>query len=72
MILSCEPGPYLSDYTAVEFLLSVEKEHMVSKHNAIRKLKSIDIPSFIDDLQLEDQTDPNNMDNMVEWLETRL
>ena len=45
---------------------------MVSKHIAGRKLKSIDIPSFIDDQQLEDQTDPNNMDDMVEWLETRL
>ena len=56
-ILSCKPGPYLSDHTTVEFLLSVEKEHMVSKHITIRKLKSIDIPSFIDDLQLEDQTD---------------
>ena len=49
-ILSYKPGPYLSDHTAVEFLLSVEKEHMISKHIAIRKLKSIDIPSFIDDL----------------------
>ena len=45
---------------------------MVSKHIAIRKLKSIDIPSFIDNLQLEDQTDPYNMDDIVEWLETRL
>ena len=71
-ILSCKLGLYLSDHTAVEFLLSIEKEHMVSKQIAIRKLKSIDIPSFIDDLQLEDQTDSNNMGNMVEWLETRL
>ena len=53
-ILSCTPGSYLSDHTAVEFLVSVEKEHMVSKHITIRKLKSIDIPSFIDHLQLED------------------
>ena len=43
-ILSCKLGPYLSDHTAVEFLLSVKKEHMVSKHITIRKLKSIDIP----------------------------
>ena len=71
-ILSCKPGPYLSDHTVVEFLVSVEKEHMVSKQITIRKLKSIYIPSFIDDLQLEDQTDPNNMDDMMEWLETRL
>ena len=71
-ILSCKPGLYLSDHTAVEFLVSVEKEHMVSKHIAIRKLKSIDILSFIDYLQLEDKTDPNNMDDMVEWFETRL
>ena len=71
-ILSCKLGPYLSDHTAVEFLVSVEKEHMVSKHIATRKLKSIDMPSFIDDLQLEDQTDLDNMDDMVEWLETRL
>ena len=71
-ILSCKPGPYLSDHTTVEFLVSVEKEHMVSKHIAVRKLKSIDIPSFIDDLQLEDRADLNNMDDMVEWLETRL
>ena len=71
-ILSCKPEPYLSDHTAVEFLVSVDKEHMISKHIAIRKLKSIDIPSFIDDLQLEDRADLNNMDDMVEWLETRL
>ena len=71
-ILSCKPGPYLSDHTAVEFLLSDEKEHMVSKHITIRKLKSIDIPSLIEDLQLEDKTDPDNMDDMVEWLETKL
>ena len=71
-ILSCKQGPYLSDHTAVEFLVSVEKEHTVSKDFAIRKLKSIDIPSFIDDLQLEDRADLNNMDDMVEWLQTRL
>ena len=45
---------------------------MVGKHITIRKLKSIDIPSFIEDLQLEDQTDPDNTDDMVEWLETKL
>ena len=71
-ILSCKPGPYLSDHAVVEFLVSFEKEHMVSKHITIRKLKSIDIPSFIDDLQLEDKTDPNNVDDMVEWFETRV
>ena len=71
-ILSCKPGPYLSDHTAVECLLSVEQEHMVSKYITVRKLKSIDIPSCIEDLQLEDQTDPNIMDGMVEWLETKL
>ena len=71
-ILSCKPGPYLSDHTAVEFLLSVEKEHMVRKNNNIRKLKSINVPSLIEDLQLEDQTDPDNLDDMVEWLETKL
>ena len=71
-ILSCKPGLYLSVHRVVEFLVSVEKEHMVSKHIVIRKLKSIDIPSFIDDLQLEDKADLNDMDDMVEWLETRL
>ena len=49
-ILSYKPGSYLSDHTAVEFLLSVKKEHMVSKHITIRKLRSIDIPSLIEDL----------------------
>ena len=71
-ILSCKPGPYLSDHTAVEFILSVEKEHMVSKQITIRKLKSIDIPSFIEDLHLEDHIDQDNMDDMVDWLETKL
>ena len=71
-ILSCKQGPYHSDYTAVEFLLSVEKEHMVSKHITIRKLKSIDIPSLIGDLQLEDQLNSDKLDDMVEWLETKL
>ena len=71
-ILSCKPGPYLSEHTAVEFLVSVEKEHIISKHIAARKLKSIDISSFIDDLQLEDQTELDNMGDMVEWHETRL
>ena len=45
---------------------------MVSKHITIRKLKSIDVPSLIEDLQLEDLTDADNMDDMVEWLETKL
>ena len=45
---------------------------MVSKHITIRKLKSIDVPSLVEDLQLEDHTDPENMDHMVEWLETKL
>ena len=71
-ILSCKPGPYLSDHTAVEFLLSVEIEYMVSKHITIRKLKSIDVPSLIEDPQLEDQTDPDNLDDMVEWLKAKL
>ena len=71
-ILSCKPGPYLSDHTAVEFLISVEKEHMVSKHITIRKLKSIDVPSLIEDLQLEDQLNSDKLDDMVEWLETKL
>ena len=71
-ILDCKPGPYLSDHTAVEFLLSVEKEHMVSKHITIRKQKSIDIPSFIEDLQLDDQLDSDKLDYMVDWLETKL
>ena len=71
-ILSCKPGPYLSDHTAVEFLLSVEKEHMISKHITIRKLKLIDIPSLIEDLQLEDQLDSDMLDDMVEWLEIKL
>ena len=70
-ILGCKPGPYLSDHTAVEFLLSIEKEHMVSKDITIRKLKSIDIPSFIEDLQLEDQLDSDKLDDRVEWLETK-
>ena len=55
-ILSCKPRSYLSDHAAVEFLLSVKKEHMFSKHVTIRKLKSIDIPSFTEDLQLDEQT----------------
>ena len=71
-ILGYKPGPYLSDHAAVEFLLSVEKEHMVSKHVTTRKLKSMDIPSFIVDLQLEDQLDSDRLDDMVEWLETKL
>ena len=71
-ILSCKPGPYLSDHAAVEFLLSVEKQHMVSKHITIRKLKSIDIPSLIEHLQLDDQLDSDKLDDMVEWLETKL
>ena len=71
-ILSCKPGPYLSDHKAVEFLLSVEKEHMFSKHITIRKLKFIDIPSLIEDLQLDDQLDSDKLDDMVDWLETRL
>ena len=70
--ISCKPGPYLSDHTAVEFILSVKKEHMVSKHITIRKLKSIDIPSLIGDLQLEDQLDSDKLDDMVQWLETKL
>ena len=45
---------------------------MVSKHITIRKLKSIDIPSLIEDLQLEDQRDPDNMDDMVSGLKTKL
>ena len=65
-ILSCKPGPYLSDHTAVEFLLSVKKEHMVSKQITIRKLKSIDMPSLIEDLQLDDQLDSDRLDDMVE------
>ena len=71
-ILSYKPGPYLSDHTAVEFLLSVEKQHMVSKHITIGKLKSIEIPSLIEDLHLDDQLDSDMLDDMVEWLETRL
>ena len=71
-IPSCKPGPYLSDHTVVEFLLSVKKEHMVCKHITIRKLKSIDIPSPIEDLQLEDQLNSDKLDGMVEWLETKL
>ena len=71
-ILSCKLGSYLSDHTAVEFLLLVEKEHMASKNITIRKLKSVDVPSLIEDLQLEDQTDPSNLDDMVEWHETKL
>ena len=45
---------------------------MVSKHVTIRKLKSIDIPSLIEDLQLEDQLNSDKLDDMVEWLETKL
>ena len=45
---------------------------MVSKYITVRKLKAIDAPSLIEDLQLEDQTDQDNMDDMVEWLETKL
>ena len=71
-ILSCKPGPYLSDHTAVEFLLSVKKEHMVSKQITIMKLKSVDIPSLIEDLQLDEQLDSDKLDDMVEWFETRL
>ena len=71
-ILSCKPGPYLSDHATVEFVLSVEKEHMVSEHITIRKLMSIDIPSLIEDLQLEDQLDSDKLDDMVEWMATKL
>ena len=71
-ILSCKSEPYLSDHTSVEFLLSVKKEHVVNKCITIRKFKSINVPSLIEDLQLEDQTDPDNMDDMVERLETKL
>ena len=71
-ILSCKPGPYLSDHAAVEFLLSVKKEQMVSKHVTIRKLKSTDIPSFIEDLQLDEQLDSDRLDDMVEWLDAKL
>ena len=45
---------------------------MVSKHITIRKLKSIDIPLLIEDLQLEDQLDSDKPDDMVVWLETKL
>ena len=71
-ILSCKPWSHLSGHTAVEFLLTVEKEHMVSKHIIIRKLKSIDIPSLIEDLQCDDQLNSDKLDDMVEWLQTKL
>ena len=71
-ILGYKPGPYLSNHTAVEFLLSVKREHMVGKHITIRKLKSIDIPSLIEDLHLDDQLNSDKLDDMVEWLETKL
>ena len=45
---------------------------MVSKQITIRKLKSIDIPSLIEDLQLDDQLDSDKLDDMLKWLETRL
>ena len=71
-IFGCKPGPYLSDHAAVEFLLSVKKDNMVSKHITIRKLRSVDIPSFIEDLQLEDQLDSDMLDDMVERHQTKL
>lgn len=49
-LISCEPGPFLSDHCAVKVVTRVQKENIVSKSINFRNFKSIDNLDFAKDL----------------------
>ena len=71
-ILSCKPGPYFQTIQQLSSFYLSKKSTWLVNTSPVGSWKSIDVPSLIENLQLEDQTDPDNMDDMAEWLETKL
>ena len=64
-LLECNPGPILSDHTAVEFTLSVKRQDIERKEANLRKLDKIDIGVLFDSCDFDSLTsiDVNDLVN---------
>jgi hypothetical protein len=70
-LLSCEPGPFLSDHCAVKVVTRVKKENIVSKSISFRHFKDMDNEGFANDLnQMTICTD--SVENFVDQFETEI
>ena len=71
-ISKCGPGEYISDHSAVEANILVDKEDIVQKDIIIRKLKNTDRTKFIEDLNLEEFPETDNINTLVNTLEQKM
>jgi formyltetrahydrofolate synthetase len=49
-LVSCEPGPFLSDHRVVKVVTKVKKENIISKSIIYRNFKDIDRSEFASDI----------------------
>ena len=49
-LLSCEPGPFISDHCAIKVVTKVKKENIISKTVVFRNFKDMDNSEFGSDL----------------------
>ena len=71
-ISKCSTGEYISDHLAVEANILVDKEDIVHKDIAIRKLKNMDRTKFIEDLNLEEFPETDDINTLVNTLEQKM
>ena len=64
-VLKCTPGPFISDYCAVNITLSVPKTNIIRMTLQMHNLKDIDLDQFTKDVGIEEIL-TNNLDDMVE------
>ena len=66
-VLKMQCGPYLSDHCSIEMTMTVQHTEAYREKNSYRKIKSINIDSFIEDCDLSNLSD-KSLEEMVQQL----
>ena len=70
-LISCEPGPFLSDHRVVRVITKVNKENIISKSITYRNFKDIDHSEFASDIS-ELKVESDDIDTYVELFEDEM
>ena len=68
-VISCDAGSFISDHCSVEFILSVEKENILSETKTFRDMKDADLDALniaFGNISLQDHSDIDSMVNRFE------
>ena len=69
-VLEMRCGPYISDHCSIEMTTTVQHTEAYRENISYRKIKSINIESFIDDCDLSNLSD-KSLEEMVQQLENK-